>query len=164
MRRIVVVHERAGTVVDGLAGDRGVVGVHDAVDEADQQPARDQLGLPRDHRFQQRVIGALGARRFRIVPGDDVIGEPPHALGIAARREELEGADPDVARRDAGQHRARQRGLAQHALAGDHGGERSRGRNPERRHRLADDVFAQHRARARRGRRRGAKTASALTP
>ena len=63
LRRIVVVHEGAGAVVDGLARDRGVVGVHDAVDEADQQPARDQIGLPRDDAFEQRVIGALGLRR-----------------------------------------------------------------------------------------------------
>src|SRR3546814_9176446 len=50
----VFVQERAGTVVDGLAGDRGVVGVHHAVDEADPQPAGDQLDLGRDHRFEQR--------------------------------------------------------------------------------------------------------------
>ena len=36
--------------------------------------------------------------------------------------------------------------LAQHALAGHDGGERSRRRDAQRRHRLADDVFAQHRA------------------
>ena len=140
-----MVHEGARAVIDGLARDRGVVGVHDAVDEADQQPARDQFGLARDHALQQRVIGALGVGRLRVVPGDDVIGQPPHALGIAARGEILEGSDPDVAGGDAGQDRARQRRLAQHALAGRHGGERSRGRNAQRRHRLADDVFAQHR-------------------
>ncbi len=131
MRRIVMVHEGAGAVIDGLARDRGVVGVHDAVDEADQQPARDQIGLSRDHALQQRVIGALGCSRIRIVPGDDVIGEPPHALGIAARREILEGSDPDVAGGDPGQHRAGQQGLAHHALAGHHGGERSRGRDAQ---------------------------------
>ena len=45
------------------------------MDEADQKPARDQIGLPRDDAFEQRVIGALGFRRIRIVPGDDVVGE-----------------------------------------------------------------------------------------
>ncbi len=35
---LVDVHEGAGAVVDGLAGDRAVVGVHDAVDEAHQHP------------------------------------------------------------------------------------------------------------------------------
>ena len=122
-----------------------------------------RLGLPRDHAFQQRVIGALGVCRFRIVPGDDVIGQPPHALGIAARREILERADADVAGGDAGEHGPGQRRLAHHALAGHDGGERSRGRNAQCRHRLADDVFAQHRtergaavAPARKRRRAGA--------
>ena len=40
-------------------------------------------------------------------------------------------------------------------LAGDDGGERARGRNAQRRHRLADDVFAQHRT------QRGAAIAAA---
>ena len=29
-----------------------VVGVHDAMDEADQQPLRDELGLARDHALE----------------------------------------------------------------------------------------------------------------
>ena len=85
-----------------------VVGVHDAMDEADQQPARDQVGLARDDAFEQRVIGALGLGDVRVVPGDDVVGELPHAIGVAARGEELEGADADVARGHAGEHRAGQ--------------------------------------------------------
>ena len=75
-----------------------------------------------------------------------MIGQPPHALGVAACREILEGADADMARCNAGEHGAGQRRLAHHAFAGDHGGERARGGNAERRHRLADDVFAQYRA------------------
>src|SRR5262249_12255944 len=51
----------------------------------------------------------------------------------------------NVARRDAGQYGAGQRRLAPNRLAGRHSGERSGRRNPERRHRLADDVFAQDR-------------------
>ena len=104
-----------------------------------------RLGLPRDHAFQQRVIGAVGVCRFRIVPVDDVIGQPPHALGIAARREKLERADANVAGGDAGEDGPGQRRLAHHALAGHDSGERARGGNAECRHRLADDVFAQHR-------------------
>ena len=79
------------------------------------------------------------------MPRDDVISEAPDRIQIPARREELEGADTDVARRDAGQYRAGQRRLAPNRLAGRHSGERSGRRNPERRHRLADDVFAQDR-------------------
>ena len=43
------------------------------------------------------------------MPRDDVISEAPDRIQIPARREELQGADTDVARRDAGQYRAGQR-------------------------------------------------------
>src|SRR5271170_1267270 len=79
------------------------------------------------------------------MPRDDVISEAPDRIQIPARREELEGADTDVARRHAGQYRAGQRRLAPDLLAGRHSGERSGRRNRKRRHRLADDVFAQDR-------------------
>ena len=49
------------------------------------------------HGRQQRVIGPLGLRRVGIMPCDDVVGEPPHPLGIAAGGEELEGADANMA-------------------------------------------------------------------
>src|SRR6202040_916574 len=54
-------------------------------------------------------------------------------------------ADTDVARRDAGQYRAGQTRLAPNRLAGRHSGKPSGRWNPQRRHRLADDVFAQDR-------------------
>ena len=88
-----MVHESARAVIDGLARNRRVVGIHDAVDEFDEQPARDQARLPRHDAFQKRVIGTIGVGRFRVVPVDDVIGQPPHALGVVARREKLERAD-----------------------------------------------------------------------
>ena len=115
------------------------------MDEADQKPARDQIGLAGDDAFEQRVIGALGLRHVRIVPGDDVVGELAHAVGVAARGEELEGADADVACGHAREHGAGQHGLALNALAGGHRGERAGGRDAQGEHRLADDVFAQHR-------------------
>ena len=87
------------------------------MDEANQQPARDQIGLPGDHGIQQRVIGALGLRQMRIVAADHMIGEAAHAISVAARGEELEGADTDMAGRHAGQHRAGQHRLAHHAFA-----------------------------------------------
>src|SRR4029077_3074784 len=77
------------------------------------------------------------------MPCDDVISEALDRIQIPARREELEGADTDVAQCDAVQHRAGQRRFAPNRLAGRHSGERSGCRNPKRRHRLADDVFAQ---------------------
>ena len=146
---LVGVHEGAGAVVDGLAGDRAVVGVHDAVDEAHQHPLGHQVGLARDHAIEQGAIRVLLVARIGIVAGDDMVGQQAQRLAIAARSEELEGADADVAGRDARQHRARQHGLAHHRLAGGDRRERARGRDAERRHRLADDVFAQHRTQRR---------------
>ena len=144
--RIIGIHEGAGAVVDGLAGDGGVVGVHHAMDEADMQPARDQRRLPRDHLLQQRAVGLRRRRGRRVVPGDGIVGQQPHPLHIAAGGEILEGADAEVAGGDAGQHGAGERGFAPHRLAGRHRGQRPGGRHAERRHRLADQVFAQHRA------------------
>src|SRR5687768_14104937 len=43
--RIVVIHERARPVVDGLARDGHVVRVHDAMDEAHAHPIRNERGL-----------------------------------------------------------------------------------------------------------------------
>ncbi len=40
------VEKGAGAVVDGFAGDGHVVGIHDAVDEADMHPAGNEGGLP----------------------------------------------------------------------------------------------------------------------
>ena len=139
------VHEGAGTVVNGLARYRHVVGVHDAMNEADQLPLRYKRCLARDHQVEEGAVPVRGVNRLWVMPRDDVISEAPDRIQIPARREELEGADTDVARRDAGQYRAGQRRLAPNRLAGRHSGERSGRRNPERRHRLADDVFAQDR-------------------
>src|SRR5262249_9319916 len=91
------------------------------------------------------AVTLRGVNCLRVVPRDDVISKAPDRIQIPLRREELEGADADVARRDAGQDRAGQRHLAPNRLAGCHSSERSGRRNPERRHRLADNIFAQDR-------------------
>ena len=83
---------------------------------------------------------------FRIVPGEHVVGQRAQGLHVAAGGEELEGADADMARRHAGEHRAGQEPLARHVLAGRDRRERPGGGDAERRHRLADEVLAQHRA------------------
>ena len=46
---VIDVHEGAGTVVNGLARYRHVVGVHDAMNEADELPLRYKRCLARDH-------------------------------------------------------------------------------------------------------------------
>src|SRR4029077_9950954 len=140
---VVDVHAGAGTVVNGLDRNRHVVGGHDATNEADELPLRYKPCLARDHQVEEGAVPVRGVNRLWVMPRDDVISEAPDRIQIPARREELEGADTDVARRDAGQYRAGQRLLAPNRLAGRHSGERSGGWNPKRRHRLADDAFAQ---------------------
>ena len=80
------------------------------------------------------------------MPGDHVIGEQAKPLQVAARGEELKGADPHMARRDARQHGTRQQRLARDRLSGHHGCERTRRRDAQGRHGFADDEFAQHRS------------------
>ena len=84
-------------------------------------------------------------RRIGIVAGDHVISERPQAIRIVAGREKLERADPDMALGDAGEHGAGQRRFAEHRLPRRHHGERPRGRDAERVHALADEVFAHDR-------------------
>ena len=148
-RRIVGVHEGAGAIVDGLAGDRGVVGVHHAVDETHQQPLRHEAGLARDHTLEEGAAWLGGGRRTGIVTCDRVVGEQAQGLAIVSRGEELECPDADMAGCDARQHRSWQGRLAIHLLAGGDGCERARGGDPQGRHRLAHEVFPQHRPQCR---------------
>ena len=112
-----MIQERTGTVVDGLAGDRGIVGIHDAVNEPDQKPACDQFGLSRDHALEQGVIGALGLRGLRVVSCNGVVGEALDTGGIAAGRKILERADANVAGGHARQYRAGQQGISRMTLS-----------------------------------------------
>src|SRR6056297_2171701 len=96
------IHEGAGAVIDGFTGHARIVRVHDAVDEADTHPARDELRLRSDDRLQeiQRRL------RLGVVARDDVIGKRAQRLVVPAHGEILERADADVARGDPGEHRA----------------------------------------------------------
>jgi alkanesulfonate monooxygenase SsuD/methylene tetrahydromethanopterin reductase-like flavin-dependent oxidoreductase (luciferase family) len=115
------------------------------VDEPDEQPLGDEPRLRVDHRVEERAVRALGARGIGIVPRDGVVGQQAHGLDVAAAREVLERAHADVAGRDARQHRAGQPLLAHDGVARRDRRQRARGRNAERRHRLAHEVLAQHR-------------------
>ena len=147
--RVISVHESAGAVVDGLARDRHVVGVHNAMNEADEHPSGDEIGLPGDDEVQQCEVCVLLVSRFRIMPPDDVVGEMAGCLDIAPRREELKGPDANVAQGNAREHRSRQRPFAPDGLSRCHSCERACCRNAERRHGLADDIFAKNRAKHR---------------
>ena len=147
--RIVGVEEGAGTVVDRLAGHRHVVGVHHSVDEADQQPARHELGLAGHNAVEQRSVGMFRGGCLGIVPGESMIGERPHRLRVAPGGEVLEGANPDVASRHASEHRPGQPGLAHDQLAGGNRRQRPCGGDAERGHGLAHEILAQHRPKRR---------------
>src|SRR5262245_37293091 len=80
---------------------------------------------------------------------DDVIGEATYFGLLTAGREKLEGAHPDMARSNARQNRARQRGLAKDELAREDRGKCTGRRNAKCVHRFADQVFTQHRSKCR---------------
>jgi hypothetical protein len=138
--------EGARPVVDRLAGDRHVVGVHDAVHEADQHPPRDQLGLRRDDRLEQGQVRPLRLRRTRVVPADRVVGEASQEVDVTQRAGVLEAADPQVAAGHPGEHGTGQHAFAPHRPPRRHDGEGPGRRDAQGVHRLADDVLAQHRA------------------
>ena len=73
-----------------------------------------------------------------------MIGERAYTIHIAPRSEELERADPDVTCGDPGQNGAWQEHLPDDGLTGQHGGQRARGRDPERRHGFADHILPQY--------------------
>ncbi len=139
--RLIPIHERARPIVDGLPRHPGIVGVHHPMDEAHAQPRRHQPRLRRDHRVEE-TERALG---LRVMPRDHMGGQRLQRFHIPARREILERAHTDMARRDPGQHRAGQRALAQHRLAGGHCRQGPRRGNAQRMHRLRDQILSQHR-------------------
>ncbi len=138
------VDEGAGAVVDGLAGDGHVVGVHHAVHEADQHPARHELGLGGHDRLEEGEVRLLGVCRPGVVAGDGVVGQAAQEVHVARRGGVLEAADAQVAARDPGQHRAGQQDLALDLRAGGDDPEGAGGRDPEGVHRHAHHVLAQH--------------------
>src|ERR1700693_4866341 len=68
---VIDVHEGAGAVVNGLARDRHVVGVHDAMNEADEQPLRYKRCLARDHQVEEGAVSVRGVNRLWVMPRDD---------------------------------------------------------------------------------------------
>ena len=144
-RRVVGIHERARAVVDRLAGDRHVVGVHHAMDEADAHPAATSaawasMTLPRNARYgcSARPRPGNGGRSCsRQVaatsswsPEIAAYWKVPTRMWLAATRVRTA---PGSASRGKPLRRCRHR-------------ERPGGGDAERVHRLADNVFAQHRA------------------
>ena len=105
----------------------------------------DGLGGRRPRRRSARY-GSLGVGRCRVVAGDRVVGEAAQQVEVAVRGGVLERADAQVAARPPGPApRPGSSVVAGDRLAGGDDGERPRGRDAERVHRLADHVLAQHR-------------------
>ena len=137
-------HERAGAIVDGLARDGAVVGVHDAVDEAEAHPVGNEFGLGSDDVFEKGEIGIGCVGGFGVVALDGVVGEDAKGFDIVTGVEVLKGANSNVAGGDASEDSAHDMAfLAIDGFAGGDGGEGSRCWNTEGVHRFADDVFAQ---------------------
>jgi hypothetical protein len=65
---VIDVHEGAGTVVNGLARYRHVVGVHDAMNEADELPLRYKRCLARDHQVEEGAVPVRGVNRLWVMP------------------------------------------------------------------------------------------------
>ena len=108
-------------------------------------PARDQQGLAFQDGLKQRQSGPLGVAGLGEVTINDVVGKTFDGFLVAARGEILEGSDPDVAGCDAGQHSSGQLAVAINRFAGRDSRQRPSGRNSERMHRFADEIFAQDR-------------------
>ena len=116
------------------------------MDEAHEQPLRYELSLACNNAFEERQVGLISLKKLRVVPGQDIVGEKANRLGIAPRREILEGSHPDVAGGDPRQHGSRKLRFAEHGLAGRHRRERTSSGDTEGSHRFADDVFTENRA------------------
>src|SRR5215469_3187785 len=85
--RMVCLHKGTRTIVDGLTGDGSIVGVHDAVNEPQQHPLRNQLCLPCNYSIQQHTIAPRHTGSFRIVPGDSVVRQGANCIDISLRGE-----------------------------------------------------------------------------
>ncbi len=103
----VSIHEGAWAVIDRFARERHVVGVHHAVNEADQLPARDQPRLPFDDGFKERDIGLRRSDSCGKCRARDVVGQRADRLLVVSMRGGLlQRADPHVARGNSCQHRS----------------------------------------------------------
>ena len=136
-----VVHEGAGSVVDGFSRNGTVIGIHHPVNESDQHPLGDQLGLPGGGQTKEGKCGNFLCGSLGVVAGDHVIGQGSKGVKVSPRVVILESAHPDVTAGHPGEDCAGQRALADDLFPG---GDHSKGPgswNPERGHRFAHHVF-----------------------
>lgn len=140
-----MIHESAGTIVDGFAGESDIVGVEDAVDEANVHPASNQTGLTFDDGGKQSESGSVGGCELRVMTIEGIVCDRQESLIVLMSSGPLEGANADVAGGNAGQHGAGQGSLAaDDVFAGGGNGEAACGGDAEGVHGFADEVFAKH--------------------
>ena len=143
---VVFVKKSAGSEVQGFAGDGHVVGVHDAMDEADAHPVCDEQGLAGADGFEecQIAVGSLVLSAIGVVSFDHVLREGGEGVDISACGEVFKGADADVTFCNAGEDGSGQGCFSEHEVACGHCGEGTGGRDIERVERFADEVFSEH--------------------
>ena len=154
-----VVDPAVRPVVDREPEDRHVVGVHDAVDEADAHPVRDHARGPLADLGEPvgAQLLAIGRRELGKVAPDREVDQLLEQRSVATRRRKLEIAEADERRRDAAHDRAGlelRMAVVEHValdlLAGRDEAQRARRRHAEVVHRLAAQELAdrrsQHRA------------------
>ena len=143
--RVVMIHERARTVVDRLTGYRHVVGVHHAVDETDMHPVGDEGCLPDRDALKHCKIWSDVILQLRIMARDHVVRQALNLVQFATRGKVLESTDPDVTRGNTCEYSSRQCGLPIDGFAGGHGRKSPSRRDTERVHRLTNQIFPKHR-------------------
>ena len=153
--RIIGVHEGTGAVVDRLAGNGHVVGVHHTVDETHRLPLHHQGDLacddPAQHQpvgVELRILSDFGAD-VRKMPLDGVVGQRLQCGDVPQGCSILEGGDPDMALGGSGQHGPGFRSATMDAVARGDDRETACCRDVQCVHRFADQVFAQHRSQRR---------------
>ena len=104
--RVDGVHEGTGPVVDRLARDRDVVGVHDPMNESNEHPFGDEAGLSLDDGGEQVEIALAPTIEFGVVACDCVIGEGSQVVDRVKSGGVLKCANSKVGRRNSDENRS----------------------------------------------------------
>ena len=147
--RVELLHEGAGAVIDGVASNATVVGVHHTMNKAQAHPACHQCRLAGGNGFQQGKVRIVSIGRFWVVASNHMVGQRFQHRFIATHGSKLEGAHADMAASHTGQDGPRLGHLAYHALARRDGRQGAGGGYAHGGHELAHQVFAKHRAKGR---------------
>ena len=108
-------------------------------------PTRDQQGLAFHNGLNERQAGPLGIAGLGEVTINDVVGRRSRPPGRRARRN-IGRCRHGCDWKRHGSHGSRQRAVAINKFAGRDGRQRPCGRNSERMHRFANEIFAQDRS------------------